>query len=183
MAKRTEDAAQRAQLIEEWVREHSGQVYRTALFYMKDHAAAEDVTQDTFVLAFRHMDSFRGKSSPATWLMRIAANRAKEVLRSRWHRSVSPSEDWEAQAAAIAAGPSPEEELSDREDMLRALGKLDDKSRRALLLHYYYGFRDREIAVIEDLSPSAVRKRLERGRKRLGELLAEDGKGPNHEPG
>jgi RNA polymerase sigma-70 factor (ECF subfamily) len=115
--------------------------------------------------------------------MRIAANRAKEVLRSRWHRSVSPSEDWEAQAAAIAAAPSPEEDLADREDMLRALGKLDDKSRRALLLHYYYGFRDREIAVIEDLSPAAVRKRIERGRNRLGELLAEDGKGSNHEPG
>ncbi len=183
MTKRTIEDAQHAQLIEAWVREHSGQVYRTALFYMKDHAAAEDVTQDTFVLAFRHMDSFRGKSSPATWLMRIAANRAKEVLRSRWHRSVSPSEDWEAQAAAIAAAPSPEEDLADREDMLRALGKLDDKSRRALLLHYYYGFRDREIAVIEDLSPAAVRKRIERGRNRLGELLAEDGKGSNHEPG
>lgn len=175
MARQKIDDQQRRERMEQWVRAHSGQVYRTALYYMKDHAAAEDVTQDAFLLAYRHMDSFRGQGSPAAWLMRIAANRAKEELRSRWHRSVTTREDWQAQADRIASTPSPAVALEDRQDLLRALGTLDDKLRRTLLLYYYYDFRDREIAWLENVSPAAVRKRLERGRRRLASILSTEG--------
>ena len=165
--------ATREQRIEQWVREHGGQVYRTALYYMKDSAAAEDVSQETFLLAFRHMDEFRGKGSPAGWLMRIAANQAKDVLRSRWHRDVSKIDDWDEQLSLLAGAASTEEDLANGTEMTEALGRLEDKLRRPLLLHYYYGFHDREIAVLLNLSPAAVRKRLERGRDRLRGYLEE----------
>lgn len=174
------DLAAREARIEQWIREHGGQVYRTALYYMKDAALAEDVSQETFLLAYRHMDEFRGKGTPASWLMRIAANQAKEALRSKWHRDVSKVDDWDAQAA-LMSGPdrsagdsSPEDRLANRDEVATALGQLDNRLRRPLLLHYYYGFRDREIAVLLDLTPAAVRKRLERGREKLGHLMGKE---------
>lgn len=174
------DFAAREARIEQWIREHGGQVYRTALYYMKDAALAEDVSQETFLLAYRHMDEFRGKGTPASWLMRIAANQAKETLRSKWHRDVSKVDDWDAQAA-LMSGPdrsagdsSPEDRLANRDEVATALGQLDNRLRRPLLLHYYYGFRDREIAVLLDLTPAAVRKRLERGREKLGRLMGKE---------
>jgi RNA polymerase sigma-70 factor (ECF subfamily) len=159
--------AAREERMEQWVREHGGQVYRTALYYMKDPAAAEDISQETFLLAFRHMDEFRGKGSPAGWLMRIAANQAKDALRSRWHRDVTKVDDWDGQLSLLTGTSSTEEDLANGAEMAEALGRLEDKLRRPLLLHYFYGFRDREIAVLLNLSPAAVRKRLERGRERL----------------
>lgn len=174
------DLAAREARIEQWIREHGGQVYRTAFYYMKDAALAEDVSQETFLLAYRHMDEFRGKGTPASWLMRIAANQAKEALRSKWHRDVSKVDDWDAQAA-LMSGPdrsagdsSPEDRLANRDEVATALGQLDNRLRRPLLLHYYYGFRDREIAVLLNLTPAAVRKRLERGREKLGRLMGKE---------
>lgn len=174
------DHAAREARIEQWIREHGGQVYRTAFYYMKDAALAEDVSQETFLLAYRHMDEFRGKGTPAAWLMRIAANQAKEALRSKWHRDVSKVDDWDAQAA-LMSGPdrsagdsSPEDRLANRDEVATALGQLDNRLRRPLLLHYYYGFRDREIAVLLNLTPAAVRKRLERGREKLGHLMGRE---------
>ncbi len=175
MAEEQKRTVDREARIEQWIAEHGGQVYRTALYYMKDSAAAEDISQETFLLAYRHMDEFRGKGSPAGWLMRIAANQAKDALRSVWHRKVTVSEDWEAQEAMIRGAMSPEDDLADGGELTAAMGRLDDKLRRPLLLHYYYGFRDREIAALEDLSPAAVRKRLERGREQLRKLLSEKG--------
>ncbi len=173
MEHRQSSGEEREARIGEWIRDHSGQVYRTALYFMKDHAAAEDIVQETFLLAYRHMDEFRGTGSPAGWLIRIAANRARDELRTRWHRDVSKMGDWEAQAAMIAGDPPPDRTVADRDELVQALARLDDRLRRSFLLHYFYGFRDREIAAIENLTPAAVRKRLERGREKLRRMLSD----------
>lgn len=173
MEHRQSSGEEREARIGEWIRDYGGTVYRTALYFMKDHAAAEDIAQETFLLAYRHMDEFRGTGSPAGWLVRIAANRARDELRTRWHRDVDKTGEWEAQAALVAGGPAPDEAAADRDELAQALARLDGRLRTPLLLHYFYGFRDREIAAIENLTPAAVRKRLERGRERLRRILSD----------
>jgi RNA polymerase sigma-70 factor (ECF subfamily) len=64
------------------VRLHYQGVYQIAFRFMKDHAGADDVVQDTFVKAHKYLGNFRGDSSFKSWLLRIAINTAKNALRS-----------------------------------------------------------------------------------------------------
>jgi RNA polymerase sigma-70 factor (ECF subfamily) len=64
------------------VRLHYQGVYHLAFRFMKDHAGADDVVQDTFVKAHKSLEHFRGESSFKSWLLRIAINTAKNALRS-----------------------------------------------------------------------------------------------------
>lgn len=61
--------------------EHQRQVYSMALRLTGNAAAADDITQETFISAWKHMKSFRGESSFKTWLLRIAANKVRSYWR------------------------------------------------------------------------------------------------------
>jgi len=69
------------------VGEHQRLVYAVALRLTGDAAAAEDITQETFIAAWRHLGDFRGESSLKTWLLRIAANKARSWWRWKKVRS------------------------------------------------------------------------------------------------
>jgi len=69
------------------VGEHQRLVYAVALRLTGDVTAAEDITQETFVAAWRHLGDFRGESSLKTWLLRIAANKARSWWRWKKVRS------------------------------------------------------------------------------------------------
>ncbi|OGR77045.1 MAG: hypothetical protein A2X32_07115 [Elusimicrobia bacterium GWC2_64_44] len=63
------------------VEEHQRLVYGVALRLTGNSSAAEDITQETFIAAWRHLKDFRGESSLKTWLLRIAANKARSYWR------------------------------------------------------------------------------------------------------
>ncbi len=63
------------------VEEHQRRVYAAAYRLTGNAAAAEDITQETFIAAWRHLKSFRGESSLKTWLLRIAANKSRSYWR------------------------------------------------------------------------------------------------------
>lgn len=72
---------------DEIVERHKGAVFRAALAALRNREDAEDVTQETFIAAFRKLDSFRGESQLRTWLSRIAWNRSMDHRRRGRFRS------------------------------------------------------------------------------------------------
>ena len=95
------------------MRLHQRRVYRLLLGMLRDPEAADTLTQECFLRAWRKRSSFRGEASVATWLLRIAVNLARDHARNRrlafWRRLfASPAEDARAQAEqlpSLHAGP------------------------------------------------------------------------------
>ena len=136
-------------------------IYRLALCYMKNTADADDVTQDAFLKLYTSGLTFLIDEEAKAWLIRTAANRCKDLLRSHWYKFSEPL-DYEMQA--------PESEDGE-EDLLGAVMSLPRKTRTVLYMYYYEEYPVKEIAEITGCTETAVTSQLWRGRKRLKELL------------
>ncbi|MCC7367795.1 MAG: sigma-70 family RNA polymerase sigma factor [Chloroflexi bacterium] len=171
----TSDSAAFEQLVEEY----GDRVYGIALRITGSPADAEDAMQDAFLQAFRSWPSFRGESSPTTWLYRIAVNAALMRVRSR--RPVEPLDDvletdeiveWSADALqAVLRG-----ELN--EQIGAGIARLPDEMRVVLILRDIESLSTAETAATLDITEAAVKSRLHRARTilraYLGGLLASD---------
>lgn len=129
-----------------------------------DTVLADDLAQDTFVKAYLSCDDFRETSKFSTWIYRIAYNTFVSNRRSA--RQTEPI------AAAEHTGADERSDSSFRYQALyMALGRLSDKERTAVLLHYMQGYAINEIAEINASSPEAVKQQLSRARRHLKDLL------------
>jgi RNA polymerase sigma-70 factor, ECF subfamily len=91
---------------DEIVERHKGAVFRAALSALRNREDAEDVTQETFITAFRKLDTFRGESRLRTWLSRIAWNRSMDHRRKGRFRSFLHLDEPDAvELPALEAGP------------------------------------------------------------------------------
>ena len=172
------DKAEFARLVETY----SNVVYRLGLKMLEDEQDAEDVLQETFIKAYKALPNFHGRSSLSTWLYRIATNEALMVLRKRKNKGVPVSIDEPLELEAGEMEPlqikdwccMPEEELmtSEAKDYLeQAVSELPESLRVVFLLRDIDGLSTRETAQVLDLSETAVKTRLSRGRLRLREML------------
>lgn len=152
------------------VHRYSGKVYGLAFGMLHDAERAEDVAQETFLRAYEHLDSFRGASAFATWLYRIAYNRAAEYCRRQ-----RPFGRLDERCRAVA-----DEEVSaeryDPETVVRmrhALLRLPPDDRALVTLFYEEEFPVAEIARMMNLSQANVKVRLHRIRGRLRQYMEE----------
>src|SRR5215467_14670157 len=87
------------------VREYRPRIFRFALASLRDRDAAETVTQDCFLRAYRAWEGFRGEASLQTWLMQIAVNLVRDVTRTRrfqfWKRAQAGAVDLDEASAWI----------------------------------------------------------------------------------
>lgn len=163
------------------VRAYERQVYTVALRLVGQTDLAEDVTQDTFLLAYRSLPQFRGGLFRA-WLLRIATNRCYDELRRRQRRPADSFEElgFEPQVewSTLAAGEDPHEH-AERLELARALEvalhKLPDEQRVVVVLSDVHGYAYEEIATITGVSLGTIKSRLSRGRARLREVLRQTG--------
>lgn len=132
-----------------------------------DSDLAQDVVQETFMSAYRSLDSLRAEhaGSERAWLTRIAVNRCASEKRSRWFRSIVTRETMDE----LPAAPQADEETADA--LYEAVRRLPDRERTVILLHYMQDMPVEEIAEALGLSPSAVYRRLETARRRLKQML------------
>ena len=144
---------------------------------------AEDVTQQTFLSLIEHMDSFRGESSVATWILRIATNHALKVLRKRrglptvaWDESTDedsysalPHPEFIARWSATPETLAQQAEV--REQIESALTTLDEKYRLVFVLRDIEGLSVRETAESLELTEATVKVRLLRARLMMREQL------------
>lgn len=176
-ALRSGDKAEFTRLVEK----HSPQIYRLALKMLDNQQDAEDILQETFIKALRHLDTFDGRSSVVTWLYRIATNEALMQIRRKHADQVSideplQTEDGEQEPVQIVDWCClPESELlsaEGRKELDHAVDQLPASLRIVFLLRDIEGLDTRETAEVLSLSETAVKTRLSRARLRLREELA-----------
>jgi RNA polymerase sigma-70 factor, ECF subfamily len=165
------------------VQRHERAVYAVCLRYLRVPEAAEDVTQDTFIRAWRALDTFRNDAGEGfrTWLLTIASNRARDVLRSNARRPADSLDDrlddeerpWEPEAAdETPLDFAARGELA--ELLERALGRLGPDQRLAIVLGDIQGHSYEDIAAITGVALGTVKSRINRGRARLRDIVLSD---------
>ena len=138
-------------------------VFRVALNYLRSPADAEDVTQTVFEKLLREKKVFENEEHIRAWLIRVAVNECKKLLRSPW-RKVEPLEDYLTAVAFDNPAHS---------DLYRAVMELPKKYRMAIYLHYYEGYSTQEIASLLRIPKNTVCSHLKRGRELLKLQLQE----------
>lgn len=158
------------------VRRYQNYVYRLCYLVMRSEQDAEDMTQETFIRAFQALPRFeiREGISFEAWLYRIAVNRCRSRMRRRWYQ-VLP---WPSPAPRISAKLELQPEqlvIQDewRSEILEAINSLGEKHRLVVILRYYAGFSNEEIAQTLGIPSGTVRSRLHTARQRLKALLAD----------
>lgn len=134
---------------------------------------AEDVMQETWLRAARSIDGFRWDASLRTWLFGIAANVRRERARSRARRERRET----AAAMTVDDSTDPGVDLAsvDRVALVRAIDRLPEGQREALVLHDVHGYTHEEIGGMVGIEAGSSRARVSRARAALRALLAEGG--------
>jgi RNA polymerase sigma-70 factor, ECF subfamily len=167
----------------ELYRTHLRDVYSYAYYRVGNHHDAEDLTEQTFLQAYRHYERALRESDGRPlrpWLIRIAHNLAANYYRDRARRPESAIED----AAVISAPHTTETLVEGREQLgqiLAGVQQLPDDRREALIMRFALGMDNREIARAMGRSDGATKVLLHRAIKQLEGIVGENGAGPSAE--
>jgi RNA polymerase sigma-70 factor, ECF subfamily len=161
---------------EELVRVHADRLYAVVLRFLGDTADAEEVTQETFLRAWRGIASFEGRSQFFTWLYRIGLNEAKRMVtrrppagqvRSLEDEPIPEAPDW-SEAPEVRAG-----QAEVRRVLERAIRELPIEYRATIILRDIEGLSTAEAASSMDLGEAAFKSRLHRARLAVRRALDE----------
>jgi RNA polymerase sigma-70 factor (ECF subfamily) len=159
----------------ELYRAHLRDVYSYAYYRVGDHHDAEDLTEQTFLQAYRHFERAQRESDGRPlrpWLIRIAHNLAANYYRDRSRKPQTNLED-----AAIISAPHDTAELvegrQELQDVLEGVALLPDDRREALIMRFALGMDNREIARALDRTEGATKVLIHRAIKQLEQGLKE----------
>ena len=159
----------------EMVDQHGTYLYRLAFSLVGNAADAEDVLQETFAGALRHLPDFEGRASVKTWLSRILVRQAARCHRSRGRHGAASLEDpsGASQGSALSKpSAAPRGNPSDmRMDILAVLEGLSPEYREVIVLREMQGMSYEEIADVLGVPCGTVESRLFRARQILKERL------------
>lgn len=143
-------------------------MYAVCLRLCADRLEAERLTQDTFVLAWHRLTSFRGDSRFTSWLHRIAVNAVLQDRRgtNRREARVRPGGDEELDMVPARATTA---EL--KLDLERAIAALPPGARTALVLHDIEGYTHQEIGLMTGLATGTIKAQVHRARQLLQQML------------
>lgn len=147
------------------VRRYEKDLLRLCCMYLRDWNAAEDIVQDTFLKAYKHLDSFRGDSCEKTWLIRIALNGCRDYRRSAWFRYIDSRVSIDDLPVSSEAPSTKQAELT------LAIMKLKPKYMEAVLLYFYEGYSMKEIGEMLGITEAAVSGRLHIAKQKLRQAL------------
>jgi RNA polymerase sigma-70 factor (ECF subfamily) len=156
---------------------YSAPVYNYALRMVGDPDRAADIAQDTFIKAYRKLDTLTDPSSTRSWLYRIATNTAIDEMRRRRH-TVPMREDEDRPMEQPEGGPGPETQVLSGlldERISRALLHLKANHRQCLILSDVEDMSAMQIGAVMGMSGGAVRVLLCRARGEMRRLLAVEG--------
>lgn len=149
--------------IERVIRVHGDRLLRMCAVMLGNADDAEDAVQETVIRYFQKAPQFENEEHEKAWLLRVASNRCRDMLRFRRRH---PQTDIDSLYDLAAEQPAC--------DILDALMTLPEKFRLVMLLYYVEEYRGGEIARIIRKTPSAVKMRLHKGRKLLGEIYRKE---------
>lgn len=144
--------------LEQWVRAYGTAILRTCFVCLSDAREAEDAMQETFLKAWRAMESFegRGGASEKTWLTHIAMNVCRDIRRTRWFRHVDMRRALEEIPQGMASA------LPEDRTLLLDIMQLPDKYKQPILLYYYQDMTIEETAEVLGASKSTIHNRLKK---------------------
>lgn len=168
-----------AAAFEQLVLKYQTQVYNLCFRVMGNAEDAADMTQETFLKAWRNLESFHGEASFSTWLYRLASNTCLDQLRSIRRRpvqslTVTDTEGEEQTMDVPDSAPSPEDSLINKEErelLQKAMRALDPQERQILTLRVVNDLSYTEISEVLDLKEGTVKSRLARARDHLRKKL------------
>ena len=154
---------------------YGGLVLAIAYSRIGNYAVSEDIAQDAFLLGFENLAKLRQPHRFGLWLRTITKNLCKDwqrsrVYRERLHRDSSALRE----RLGYVHSPGADEKLEQREMrnlISESLGNLPLRDRESIILYYFEGKSISEAAKALDISPAAMKKRLERARRRLRDQL------------
>jgi RNA polymerase sigma-70 factor (ECF subfamily) len=175
-----EEAKQRLDAdFSELYKQHLRDVYSYAYYRVGNHHDAEDLTEQTFLQAYRHFERAQRESKGRPlrpWLIRIAHNLAANYYRDRSRRPQTNIDD----AGALATAHTTEGLVQDRDDLeriLRGVQQLPDDRREALIMRFALGMDNREIARALGRTDGATKVLLHRAIRQLEGIVKEDEEG------
>jgi len=173
-----EKVADSAGDFEELVTFYRPRIFRFALASLRDRDAAETITQDCFLNAYRARDRFRSECSVQTWLMQIAVNLIRDYSRSRrlqfWKRTRDAQPVEELGAKAAGCEPSAEKRVLLTEQVQaiwNAAAALPDKQRTVFLLRFVEDMDLLEIAAVTGMKEGTVKTHLFRSLRTVRERI------------
>ena len=149
---------------EDAFRQFGDRVFSAAFSATGSKEDADDVVQDTFLKYWDTDQDFTDENHIKAWLLRVAINRSRDLLRSFWHRKKVPWEDYMEELSF--------EEPEDK-SLFEVVMELPRKYRVTIHLHYYADLSVSEIAEILHTTEGTVKSQLSRGRKLLKTKLME----------
>ena len=138
-------------------------IFRIAYSYLRSQTDADDVTQDVLIQLYKTETAFESDDHLKHWLIRVTVNRCKNIFRSPW-RKVENIADYENSLTF---------EAPEHRELFDAVMALDKRYRLPVLLYYYEGYSQKEIAGLLGVPEETIRTRLFRARGKLKTTLTE----------
>ena len=155
----------RSEELENLMELYGDEIKRFCTLQLRDPFQAEDAAQDTFVKAWKALDTFRNESSQKTWLMHIALNTCRDYQRTGWFRHtdrrVTPEDLPEQGQEAVL----PDGEIS------RAIMSLPYRLRQFILLRYFDGLSLNETATAAGVSLATAKRQISKANQLLHDRL------------
>ncbi|MDT8450265.1 MAG: sigma-70 family RNA polymerase sigma factor [Wenzhouxiangellaceae bacterium] len=166
--------AERKRRFDALARQYADDLFRFGVWLCGDHALANDLVQETFMRAWKALDSLKDAGAAKSWLITILR---REYART-FERKVPPITDIDNVVVAEESELTPEDR-TERDLLRKAMVELEEKYREPLILQTVMGLSIAEIATQLDLTESAVMTRVFRAREKLKDKLQPSERGGN----
>jgi RNA polymerase sigma factor (sigma-70 family) len=160
--------------LERIMNEYGSEIKRLVYSYIKNPSDADDVTQEVFVMVYRKLNTFQGKSTLRSWVYAIAINKCKDYLRSWKVRNIKLKGKLEQFVKSADPPNTPEQHIigkNEEKQLLNQVMSLPMKYREVIILFYFEEFSVNEIADSLSINQNTVRTRLNRGRRKLKNII------------
>lgn len=155
------------------VEQYHSVLFGTAYLMMRDRGLAEDAVQEALIQIWKHLPSFRLKSSLKTWMVRIVANEVKQQFRKKRVPTV-PLEQASEVAEDLDEAETTMIRNEESQHLRRTLEMLPQEQREAVVLRYFSELSVPEIAAVTSEREGTIKSRLSRALSHLGEILRSD---------
>lgn len=159
----------REERLTQMVEQYQASLLAMCYAYLHERELAEDAVQETFLKAYKALNSFRGECREKTWLTSIAINVCRNMRRSAWFVRVNHCVTPEELSLSVSGHFD-----QDAADLAAAIQKLPDKLKEVVLLYYYQELSMPEIAKIVGVSTSSVSKRIKKAHAKLHAMLGKE---------
>jgi RNA polymerase sigma-70 factor (ECF subfamily) len=157
-----------ADALETLLRRHYDNIRSVCHRIVLNHADAEDATQQALIAVARSIRDFNEQSKVSTWIYRIAVNAALDEIRRTRRRPIPVGDDTFADmSSTVNSVDATETQI----DIQRALERVSEEFRVALVLRHIADMEYDDIAVVLDIPVGTVRSRLSRGREQLAQAI------------